>query len=57
MRGTSVDIVGNQGEPSDIDQMKRDSLYDLGAGNSQIRVVLQWIYSKVKLLSDILESL
>ena len=57
MRGTSVDVIGAQGEPSEIDQMKKDSLYDIGRGNGQIRVVLQWIYSKVKLLSDILESL
>ena len=32
--------------------MKKDRLCDLGDG-SQIRVAIQWIYSKVKLLKDI----
>lgn len=40
------------GEIVEIDQMKRDDLYELGDGQ-QIRVALQWIYSKVKLLKDI----
>ena len=44
-------------EPNEIDQMKKDKLYDLGNGTSQIRVALQWIYSKVKLLEDILTQL
>ena len=35
-----------------VDQMKKDRLCDLGDG-SQIRVAIQWIYSKVKLLKDI----
>ena len=37
--------------------MKKDKLYDLGNGTSQIRIALQWIYSKVKLLEDILTQL
>ena len=45
--------------------MKNDKLYDLeidanrglGTGKSQIRIALQWIYSKVKLLEDILAQL
>lgn len=37
--------------------MKKDKLYDLGNGTSQIRIALQWIYSKVKLLQDILAQL
>ena len=44
-------------EPNEIDQMKKDKLYDLGNGKSQIRIALQWIYSKVKLLEDILTQL
>ena len=49
------------GGSNEIDQMKKDQLYDLfkdstltqRAGRSQIRVAIQWIYSKVKLLEDI----
>ena len=42
-------------EPPEIDQMKKDELYDLQPpGSGQIRISLQWIYSKVKLLEDIL---
>ena len=39
--------------------MKKDKLYDLTSnkGSSQIRVALQWIYSKVKLLQDILAQM
>ena len=37
--------------------MKKDKLFDLGNGNSQIRLSLQWVYSKTKLLEDILERL
>ena len=37
--------------------MKKDKLYDLGNGTFQIRIALQWIYSKVKLLEDILTQL
>ena len=45
-------------EPPDIDQMKNDELYDLQPpGTGQIRISLQWIYSKVKLLKDILMHL
>ena len=45
-------------EPPDIDQMKNDELYDLQPpGSGQIRISLQWIYSKVKLLKDILMHL
>ena len=41
--------------------MKKDQLYDLYsdeqmtelAGRSQIRIAVQWIYSKVKLIEDI----
>ena len=45
-------------EPPDIDQMKSDELYDLSPpGSGQIRISLQWIYSKVKLLKDILMHL
>ena len=40
------------GHDAEIDQMKKDDLYDIG-GNQQIRVALQWIYSKKKLLRDI----
>ena len=36
--------------------MKKDKLYDIGNGQ-QIRLSLQWIYSKVKLLEDILAQL
>ncbi len=42
-------------DPPEIDQMKKDELYDLSPpGSGQIRISLQWIYSKVKLLSDVL---
>ena len=42
----------------EIDQLRKDELYDLTpAGNGQIRIMLQWIYSKVKLLDDILLAL
>ena len=42
-------------DPPEIDQMKKDELYDLQPqGSGQIRISLQWIYSKVKLLDDIL---
>ena len=35
--------------------MKKDELYELQPpGSGQIRISLQWIYSKVKLLDDIL---
>ena len=45
-------------EPPEIDQMKKDELYDLEPqGSGQIRIALQWIYSKVKLLEDILMHL
>jgi hypothetical protein len=41
--------------------MKKDRLYDLtfeeAGTRSQIRLALQWIYSKVKLLEDILLQL
>ena len=49
------DAVDRMPDPPEIDQMKKDELYDLqppGAG--QVRISLQWIYSKVKLLDDIL---
>ena len=42
-------------DPPEIDQMKKDELYDLQPpGSGQVRISLQWIYSKVKLLDDIL---
>ena len=48
-------LAYNAPEPPEIDQMKKDELYDLQpAGSGQIRISLQWIYSKVKLLEDIL---
>ena len=38
----------------EIDQLRKDELYDLSPeGSGQIRIMLQWIYSKVKLLEDI----
>ena len=39
-------------DENEVDQMKKSRLCDLGNG-SQIRVDVQWIYSKVKLLEDI----
>ena len=45
-------------DPPDIDQMKKDALYDLAPlGAGKIRISIQWIYSKVKLLTDILMHL
>ena len=42
----------------EIDQLRKDELYDLEPqGSGQIRIMLQWIYSKVKLLEDILLAL
>mmetsp|Transcript_28229 Transcript_28229/g.37655 ORF Transcript_28229/g.37655 Transcript_28229/m.37655 type:complete len:196 (+) Transcript_28229:1106-1693(+) len=42
----------------EIDQLRKDELYDLDPeGSGQIRIMLQWIYSKVKLLEDILLAL
>ena len=39
----------------EIDQLRKDELYDLQPeGSGQIRIMLQWIYSKVKLVEDIL---
>ena len=52
-----IDLATLSEEPNEIDQMKKDKLYDLGNGTSQIRIALQWIYSKVKLLEDILTQL
>ena len=52
-----IDLATLSDEPNEIDQMKKDKLYDLGNGTSQIRIALQWIYSKVKLLEDILAQL
>ena len=52
-----IDLATLSEEPNEIDQMKKDKLYDLGVGTSQIRLALQWIYSKVKLLEDILAQL
>ena len=48
-----IDLASLSEEPNEIDQMKKDKLYDIGNGQ-QIRLSLQWIYSKVKLLEDIL---
>lgn len=51
--------------PEEIDQMKKDQVWDLkvdadpfsaNAGRSKIRIAMQWIYSKVNLLEDILEK-
>ena len=47
-----IDLDTLSEEPNEIDQMKKDRLYDVGNG-SQLRVAIQWIYSKVKLLEDI----
>lgn len=49
-------------ELPEIDQLRKDELYDLkvpGSSKSagQMRIMLQWIYSKVKLLEDILLAL
>lgn len=50
-----ADDAGEWPEPPEIDQMKKDELYMLEPeGSGQIRISLQWIYSKVKLLEDIL---
>lgn len=43
-------------EPGEIDQIKFDKLYDLGNGRSTVRIAVQWIYSTVKLLEDILQQ-
>ena len=43
-------------EPGEIDQIKFDKLYELGNGRSTVRIALQWIYSTVKLLEDILQQ-
>lgn len=51
-----IDLASLSEEPNEIDQMKKDKLYDIGNGQ-QIRLSLQWIYSKVKLLEDILVQL
>lgn len=49
------------GDPNEIDQMKRDNLHDLknaqGEVRGQIRLSLQWIYSKAKLLEDMLRMM
>jgi hypothetical protein len=39
--------------------MKKDKLYDLtdSKGETKVRLALQWIYSRVKLLEDILQML
>jgi hypothetical protein len=58
---TKVDLRTLSLDENEIDQMKKDQLYDLYtdeemtevAGRSQIRIAAQWIYSKVKLLEDI----
>lgn len=47
-----IDLDTLSEEPNEIDQMKKDRLYDVGNG-AQLRVAIQWIYSKVKLLEDI----
>ena len=50
----------NKAQPDlpEIDQLRKDELYDLKPeGSGQIRIMLQWIYSKVKLLNDILLAL
>jgi hypothetical protein len=44
-------------EPDEIDQMKKDEIFDLGNRRSKVRLALQWIYSRVKLLEDILQML
>ena len=33
--------------------MKQDRLYDLKNGKTKVRLAIQWIYSRVKLLEDI----
>lgn len=41
-------------QPPEVDQLKRDQLYSLEPeGSGQVRISLQWVYSKVKLLQDI----
>ena len=44
-------------EDNDVDQMKKERLCPLDNGKSQVRVAIQWIYSKVKLLKDIQSEL
>ena len=37
--------------------MKQDRLYDMNNGKTKVRLAIQWIYSLVKLLEDILNLL
>ncbi len=37
--------------------MKQDRLYDVKNGKTKVRLAIQWIYSRVKLLEDILNLL
>jgi hypothetical protein len=37
--------------------MKQDKLYDMKNGKTKVRLAIQWIYSRVKLLEDILNLL
>lgn len=37
--------------------MKKDELFNLGNKPAKVRLALQWIYSRVKLLEDVLHML
>ncbi len=54
-----ISLLSLSEDPLEIDQMKKDKLYDLtdGKGETKVRLALQWIYSRVKLLEDILQML
>jgi hypothetical protein len=53
---STIDRMTNQ-ETTAIDQMKQDRLYDVKNGKTKVRLAIQWIYSRVKLLEDILNLL
>lgn len=61
--GTDLEIslkslIRDTDEADEIDQMKKDQIYDLGvSGQRKVRLELQWIYSRVKLLDDLLNLL
>jgi len=53
---STLDRTNNQ-DSAAIDQMKQDRLYDMKNGKTKVRLAIQWIYSRVKLLEDILNLL
>jgi hypothetical protein len=53
---STLDRTNNQ-DGAAIDQMKQDRLYDMKNGKTKVRLAIQWIYSRVKLLEDILNLL